>query len=566
MIPFLRFVLASSTRARLALVAAAVVGVVSGASSVGLLALINENLTGESSRPLSTLAWLFVGLCLVVTLSRVLSQYLLARIGQGMLLELRMRLADQILTAPLAQIEKLGPNRLWATLTDDVNALMQSTVFIPVLCINGTIVLGCLGYLAWLNAGLFLMLVVVVIVGVVSYQLPAAAGIQRFVTAREEQDVLFHHLTGLTEGVKELKLHSARQRAFLGLLEGSADRVRRLRVVATVIFGAASAWGHLLFFVVIGLMLFARPYLVSAGPTVLVSYTVVLLYMMTPLQTVLDGYPNLGRAGVAAEKVRKLGFDLSPEVPIQDTVVEPPEWQSLELRGVTHTYHRERQEHPFTLGPIDLELTPGELVFLVGGNGSGKTTLAKILVGLYIPENGDLVLDGEPVTADSLEAYRQMFSVVFADFYLFDRLLGLEDGEGGGSHGLDARATRYLEDLELDHKVRVEGGKLSTTSLSQGQRKRLALLTSYMEDRSVYVFDEWAADQDPVFKEVFYRHVIDELRKRGKLVICISHDDRYFHLADRVLKLEDGKVRQEVSVETESERRMMSTGAPPPLS
>src|SRR5262249_40882734 len=121
-------------------------------------------------------------------------------------------------------------------------------------------------------------------------------------------------------------------------------------------------------------------------------------------------------------------------------------------------------------------------------------------------------------------------------FHLFDSLLGME------SPGLDAQARRYLSELRLAHKVKVQNGALSTTELSRGQRKRLALLTAYLEDRPLYVFDEWAADQDPQFKEIFYPRLLPELKARGKAVLVISHDDRYFPVADRILRLEDGKL------------------------
>jgi putative pyoverdin transport system ATP-binding/permease protein len=178
-------------------------------------------------------------------------------------------------------------------------------------------------------------------------------------------------------------------------------------------------------------------------------------------------------------------------------------------------------------------------VFLVGGNGSGKTTLAKVLAGLYAPESGEIRLNGRTVTASDREAYRQHFSVVFADFYLFERLVGL------GRPDLDAQATQYLRHLRLDTKVSVTEGAFSTTELSQGQRKRLALLTAYLEDRPVYLFDEWAADQDPVFKKVFYTQLLPELKARGKTVLVISHDDRYFGMADRVIRLDYGKLAPE---------------------
>jgi len=177
-------------------------------------------------------------------------------------------------------------------------------------------------------------------------------------------------------------------------------------------------------------------------------------------------------------------------------------------------------------------------LFITGGNGSGKTTLAKLLLSLYIPKEGEIYLDGKVLTDETREQYRQLFSVVFSDFYLFESLFGLD------SIYLDANAQKYLAQLQLDHKVKVEDGVLSTIDLSQGQRKRLALLTAYLEDRPIYLFDEWAADQDPLFKEIFYYQLLPELKARGKALIVISHDDRYYQVADRVIKLEAGKLQQ----------------------
>jgi len=191
----------------------------------------------------------------------------------------------------------------------------------------------------------------------------------------------------------------------------------------------------------------------------------------------------------------------------------------------------------FELGPVSLALRAGEIVYLVGGNGSGKTTLAKLIAGLYEPERGQVLLDGEPVGGEAAgwDQYREQFSAVFTDFHLFDRLLGLEPA-------LEARGRELLAALDLAHKVQIEGGRFSTTELSRGQQMRLALLVACLEDRPVCVFDEWAADQDPVYKEVFYARILPELKARGKALLVVTHDDRYFHLADRVLKLEGGRL------------------------
>jgi putative ATP-binding cassette transporter len=201
-----------------------------------------------------------------------------------------------------------------------------------------------------------------------------------------------------------------------------------------------------------------------------------------------------------------------------------------------HNYPSEEKDEGFMLGPIDLTLRPGELVFFIGGNGSGKTTLAKLLLGLYAPEAGEIRLDGAVITEENRDHYRQLFTAVFSDFYLFDSLLGIETPQ------LDEQALGYLKRLQLTQKVQVNDGVLSTTNLSQGQRKRLALLTAYLEDRSIYLFDEWAADQDPLFKQVFYYELLPELKAQGKTVLVISHDDRFYEVGDRIIKLEYGKI------------------------
>ncbi len=222
---------------------------------------------------------------------------------------------------------------------------------------------------------------------------------------------------------------------------------------------------------------------------------------MGPLQGVLSSFSLFGRARVALQKVQDLGVSLAEHSTEQwdaEKDGKPLQFERLELRDVIHSYHREQEDSSFVLGPVNMSFQPGETVFLVGGNGSGKSTLAKIVTGLYLPEQGEIRLDGKPVTNENRDAYRQLFSAVFADFFVFDNLLGLEGAD------LFGRAAVYLEHLHLSHKVRVTNGALSTTAVSQGQRKRLALLTAYLEDRPFYLFDEWASDQDPYFKNVFY--------------------------------------------------------------
>jgi putative ATP-binding cassette transporter len=524
--------LLNSSRGTVVLAVAA--GLAGGAGSVGLLALVHAALSGETSA--GALAGGFAGLCLAVLLARVASQALLIRLGQGSVFRLYTHLSRRILAAPLRQLETVGAPRLLAALTEDVPAIAGALLGLPVLCVNVAILLGCLAYLAWLSPVLFLGVLGFLAAGVLSYQLPVLRALGHLAHARQEHDVLMKHFRGLTEGLKELKIHRGRREAFLDqLLEPTAARLRDRNTAGLTLYAAAGSWGQLLFFVCIGLLHFV-PFPGGTFPRDLVSgYALTILYAVAPLETITTWLPVLGRAGVALRAVEGLGLSLEPKTGEDSTDSTLALFcEHLELVGVTHTYGG--LEDGFRLGPIDLSLARGELVFVAGGNGSGKTTLAKLLVGLYDPAGGEIRLNGRPV--GDREQYRQLFSAVFVNSHLFDRLLGVE------AANLDDGARDYLMLLELGHKVRVEGGKFSTTDLSQGQRQRLALLTAFLEDRPVYVFDEWAADQDPRFKEVFYTRLLPDLKARGKAVLVISHDERFFHMADRVVRLDYGKLHE----------------------
>jgi len=216
------------------------------------------------------------------------------------------------------------------------------------------------------------------------------------------------------------------------------------------------------------------------------------------------------------------------------------------MRGVRYAFDAPDGGEAFTLGPIDLKLRRGEMVFVVGDNGSGKTTLIKLLLGLYAPQAGEVLIDGSVVKPEGRDDYRQLFTTVFSDFYLFEDLVAGEESEGGaGMEVLPETALPYLERLEIAHKVSLKNGAFSTTDLSTGQRKRLALVHAYLEGRPVLVFDEWAADQDPTFRHLFYTELLPELRAKGHLLVVISHDDRYFHLADRVITMHAGKIAED---------------------
>jgi putative ATP-binding cassette transporter len=517
---------------------AAFMGLLSGVSTAALLVIINTQVNQSSLR--TTLIWSFVGFCVLKFITNIISKYLLINLSEKAILELRLILSERILAALLHDLESLGKHRILATLTDDVLAISNTVYVIPTLCIDITIVVSSLFYLFWLSPTIFFLVVISLLVGIFSYQQVADKAILFFTLARQQEDKLFNHFQSITEGTKELKLHYQRRQTFLKKeLRETAQLYRRKNVVGMTIFAVAASWGNSLFFVVVGLVIFALPILQTIPTHILSGYALTILYLLSPLDYIMSAIPTFSKATVALKKVNSLKISLSNhcyESNLMDWDESDNFCHRLEFVGITYTYHQDSEDTAFTLGPIDLTVSGGEIIFIVGGNGSGKSTLVKLITGLYVPESGKIYLNGKLATTENQEWFRQHFSVVFSDFYLFDNFLNL------GKTIADEQIYDYLVKLQLDKRVKVKNGILSTTSLSQGQRKRLALLTAYLEDRPIYVFDEWASDQDPVFKKIFYKQILPELKNKGKTVIVVTHDDQYFYLSDRIVKLDYGKV------------------------
>ncbi|MFM0502684.1 cyclic peptide export ABC transporter [Paraburkholderia caffeinilytica] len=522
---------------RQTLLVAIITSIISGLSSAGLVALINQAL-GASQARLGEIGLKFLGLSVLVLITRALSSTLFMQLGQRAKATLRMDTLRRIGDASYQNLEKQGASRALSVLTDDLDTIVVFFVSLPNLAMQGAVIAGCLAYLGYLSWQILLFAVVTVFIGSLGFHLANSRAVFHLRSSRRREDDLVKHFRALFDGAKELKLHRERKQAFIDdTLATNVEAVRVQRTRGYVLYAAAASWGSFIFFAFIGCVLFVLARLYPVSGHVMSGYAMIFLYMIMPIEGLLSALPTISSAKVAIERINQINADL----PAENTLPAPQatSFDSIVLEHVTHRYYREKEDEVFTLGPIDLTFKPGELVYLIGGNGSGKTTLAKMLVGLYAPEGGRILLNGKPVNEAERDIYRQHFSVVFNDFFLFDTLLGMK------LDGLDSRALALLEALHLDHKVKIENGVFSTTELSQGQRKRLALLVTYLEDRPFYVFDEWAADQDPVFKEAFYRRLLPELRAKGKTVLVITHDDRYFHLADRYVKLDYGQLVEE---------------------
>lgn len=469
------------------------------------------------------------------------SQALLTALGHRIVYELRMVMVKRVLDTGIEQQERISAPALYASLTKDIMSIGEAFNRVPFVLYNGVLVAGSFVYLAWLSWQLFLLSAVVIGLGAGLAQVLMMRMRALMKIVRDTDDRIYAGYEGVIDGRYELALNAWRKRRFYErdfepavemarATEVSADRywTLSLNLTITIILG-------LTFGIFIAGAAFGIP---SAN---VVAYVLVLMFLRTPLNDLVGGMPALLTGSVALHKIDSLslepyrpGFNVRPEKAGTATGSD----ELLTLENVVYEYPHEGDEYGFRLGPVNLRVQRGEMLFIVGGNGSGKSTLAKVLTGLYRPSTGRLRLNGVAVTEDRLEWYRSHFSTVFSSFHLFERLVG-PDGEFD-----QVLAQAFLERLRMERKVSIDGDRLSTTRLSQGQRKRLALLAAHAEERPILLLDEWAADQDPAFRSFFYFELLPELQRCGKTIIAISHDDRYFSVADRVLKCESGVLQE----------------------
>ncbi|TQV76049.1 cyclic peptide export ABC transporter [Exilibacterium tricleocarpae] len=485
------------------------------------------------------LALAFFILCLFILICRGASQSLLARVAIDATVALRKNIYRRISQVPIQDLERIGPSRLLTAMNSDVAQVVRGATIFPGLFAHLTTLIGLLAFLLYLNVSVFLFIIGTIIVGAITYQIPIIFGRRFMARARNSFDRIQEGMRGLIYGAKELKLNQQRRRAFLDsdlyAFEESFG-VNQKRGDTLVIFGMT--YGDLISFFAIGAVTYAMANYYSLSRESLVGVIMVLLYITAPIVALINAIGPIAQASVATGKLQTLFNDM-PVEESWDQQSGIADLRTLKLEDLAFTYGGDEK---FQLGPVNIELQQGEVTFLVGGNGSGKTTLGKLLSLHYLPQAGKVYFNDHPVTAANRDAFRQSISAIYSDFYLFTQLFGITSKE------LESLASTYLKELKLDTAVSINNGQFSSTSLSDGQKKRLALLVTYLEDRSLYIFDEWASDQDPAFKKIFYYQILPSLKRMNKVVVVISHDDRYFHLADRVIRMESGEILDNTAV------------------
>lgn len=525
-------------------IAVMALSLLSAALGIGLIAFINVRLIDTVDMSLTVLPE-FLGLLALLMAVTLGSQLALTALGHHFVYRLRSEFIKRILDTQVERIEKLGSAALLAGLTSDIRNITIAFVRLPELVQGIILTLGSTAYLGWLSGKMMLVTALWMVATIWGGFVLVARVYKHMATLRETEDKLYNDYQTILEGRKELTLNRERaEYVFKQLYLPDAREYRHHIIRADTFHLSAVNWSNIMMLGAIGLVFWMANSLGWANTSVAATYSLTLLFLRTPLLSAVGALPTLLSAQVAFNKLNR--FELAPYREVFPQARAHADWQTLELRDVTFHY----QDSAFSVGPINLTLHRGELVFLIGGNGSGKSTLAMLLTGLYQPVSGQILLDGKPLQADQPEDYRKLFSAVFTDVWLFDQLLGPE-----GKAARPERVAQWLAHLQMTQKLKLDNGKILDLKLSKGQKKRVALLLALAEERDIILLDEWAADQDPHFRREFYQVLLPLMQQMGKTIFAISHDDHYFIHADRLLEMRNGKLSELVGDERESASR-----------
>jgi cyclic peptide transporter len=521
---------------RWTILAAGLLSAASAFLTVATIAFLNRLASGElTARPAHVL-WQGIALLALTLATSIVANRYLARFGPGTVAELRRLLSEMFLRMDYQEMSAFGQQRVTGALIMDLQHLSLLIIVLPNFFFNATLLLLCLGYLLFLSWQIFALFAAFLAVMYASSALMMKMFNRHHDRSRAEEDNLYEYFNAIRAGKKELSLNSARADHLLNeLIQKSVDAARHHAEITHRWWGYNQAGTSTLHLAAMFLVIYSGASLLGL-PTATVTHSfVVTMFIYGPLTFLVGAWRDIGFGLVSVRRLQSLGIGAAGRQSPLHCAAPPLPWSKISLCEVEHRYDTE--QHGFALGPIDLTIERGETIFVVGGNGSGKSTLALLLTALLRPTGGRIEIDGAPLDVGNAASYRRLFSAVFFDFHLFHHVIDRD-----GRRPPQATFTELLRRFDLHEKVQLVDGRLTRIDLSQGQRRRLALAQSYVDDSDIFLFDEWAADQDPEYKRYFYFELLPELRSRGKTIVAITHDDRYFHCADRVVKLDQGRV------------------------
>lgn len=512
----------------------------SGAANAALVALINSGAATVYSKQQATWEFFVFLACLALFLyTKKVSELGGKAIFENAMTRQRLRIMDKLLKTEVSAIEKMRQSEIITKSTRNIGQILQASDTIVYGLQSMFMLLFCSVYLFQISPLAFLAVVV-------GMALVALLRLSRNEENRASLGALIQRESDLSamvaeaiDGFKEIKVNARRRAALHRAHDGLVTELAEMSEVPTKRFVTSRVLIQGMFYLILAVIVFVIPRFTEIYTFEVMKITAVVLFIVGYLAGFLDIIPVIQRTNAALESLASLELELDAgaenEAVAKAAEPEPVAFKSLRVDGLSHAYHNPDGTSGFAIGPISLKLDRGDIMFVIGGNGSGKSTLIKLITGIYSEGVNFLRLNGKPLDVESLPLLRAKYAVILSDFHLFEHFYGYEDVQPEIVNDL-------IRKMQLETKVSFANGSFSTKALSTGQRKRLALIAAIIEDRDIYVFDEWAADQDPVFRRYFYEELLGELQAAGKTVIAVTHDEHYLHCANKILRLEYGRI------------------------
>ena len=529
----------------------------SGITNGLLIGIINNAAEYVSNSEINGESFLLFSLGVLIFL--ISKKYVLDRsslIVESAICRLRMRIADKIRHTELATLEAVGTSPLYARLTQDATYISNVATNVISSTQSAIMIFFTILYIGYLSLWSFVMIIAAIGVGMGYYFLRSSSFMQMWYETSRKETAFFDTLSNILKGFKEVKINRSKNEGVFNNYREVNISLRDYRVELSYAYNVLLIFSQSFFYLILGSVLFVIPQIHAEHSADIIKVTAAIFSIMGPFEGIMTSMQLFDNASSATRNIVELEEQLEAELsknklsyhyqnlPIAYKAL--PCKDNLHLRNLSYSYPPTKEhDHVFTVGPINLTFKKGELIFITGGNGSGKSTFLKLLTGLYPPETGEIVLDTNLpgveetlVTPENYQQYRNLFSTIFTDFHLFDKLYGVENVNV-------TVVNKLLQNMELSaNKTVFKDGGFTNLHLSSGQKKRLALTTSIIEDKPIYIFDEVASDLDPDFRDKYYYELLQELKGRNKTVIVVSHDRHYWTVPDRLLEMDNGVIRE----------------------
>ncbi|PIF44691.1 cyclic peptide transporter [Chryseobacterium sp. 52] len=489
----------------------------------------------------SMILLVFTLLCFIWT--RKMLSTIIINFSQAFLWDIRLSLIQLTLKSNFEYF-KSHQNKVYASLVGDVPSISQASLNIIHFSGAFVMLIACFVYIWNISHVLCIITIGVVILGATVYQLSSRLTHKHLINARKIEDDFMQSFNAVMSGFKEIFMDYKKGEE---LFEGQIKPISKASIFSSkkALIGLLNNQiiGQMLFYSLMGVTLTVFVGLFHLDIAIVLKYIFILLFLLGSVEAIMALLPSLIQSKISYDKISALQISLDSQKVLVDEVelaTRPEDFKEIQINELEYEYNTMSESNTimkrFKVGPISLNISKGDVLFIYGGNGSGKTTFISTFLGLLKPQKGQIFFNNEQISETKNRSYKMMFGVVFSDFYLFDGLYSID------SFDLE-KANDYLKLFEIDHVVSFQGKKFSTTTLSTGQRKRLALISILLEKKPVIVLDEWAADQDPQFRNKFYTKIIPLIISEGYTIVAITHDDKYYHCANKLYEMQDGNIK-----------------------